>query len=71
MGVNKDMLMVRVGPDNYQDYLSKEHTSKMDFTGRTMKGFLYVSMDGIETLEGLTFWVTQAHAFVIEKILKP
>jgi|TARA_B110000263_G_scaffold128249_1_gene111566 hypothetical protein len=38
-----DELVVRVGPDAYDDALEREHARLMDFTGRPMKGLLYVA----------------------------
>ena len=42
-GVVRDELMVRVGPDAYDESLSLPHARKMDITGRPMKGFVYRS----------------------------
>jgi hypothetical protein len=39
VGVEKDRLMVRVGPDRYDEALARPHARPMDFTGRPMKGF--------------------------------
>jgi TfoX/Sxy family transcriptional regulator of competence genes len=41
-GVAGDEIMVRVGPDNYEDALSRPHARPMDFTGRPMRGWLFV-----------------------------
>ena len=32
-GVNGDVLMVRVGPDNHEEAISQPHAREMDFTG--------------------------------------
>jgi len=63
-GVVGDTLMVRVGPDQYEDSLSQPFASKMDFTGRPMKGFVYVSPEGFESDESLAFWVSTSLGFV-------
>ena len=42
VGVINDLLMVRVGPEQYEDTLSEDHVRPMDFTGRPMKGYVYV-----------------------------
>ena len=55
-GVAKDNLMVRVGADGYEDALDRPHARVMDFTGRPMTGFVYVSQEGISTPEALTEW---------------
>ncbi|MEE8388876.1 MAG: TfoX/Sxy family protein [Acidiferrobacterales bacterium] len=57
VGVLKTDLMVRVGPDNYEHALSLPHTRPMDFTGKPLKGFVYVDEHGYESDEGLIQWV--------------
>ena len=42
-GVVRDDLMVRVGPDDYDQSLKRAHARPMDFTGKPMKGFVDVS----------------------------
>lgn len=36
-GVIKDELMVRVGPENYDDDVKKKHARPMTFTGRALR----------------------------------
>ncbi|MFQ5458667.1 MAG: TfoX/Sxy family protein, partial [Myxococcota bacterium] len=48
-GVVGRKLMVRVGPDAYEKALAHKDARKMDFTGRPMKGFLYVMPAGVKT----------------------
>lgn len=55
--------MVRIGKDSYEDALSKPHVKKMDFTGRPMRGFIYVTPEGILEDEGLEYWVEQGVEF--------
>lgn len=42
VGIVGNELMVRVGPDAYEESLALPHARPMDFTGKPMKGFLYV-----------------------------
>lgn len=63
-GVVNDTLMARVGPDQYEESLTRPHASKMDFTGRPMKGFVYVAPEGFEDDEDLASWVRTSLAFV-------
>lgn len=63
-GVVSATLMVRVGPDQYQESLSRPFASEMDFTGRPMKGFVYVAPEGFESDEDLQSWVGTSLAFV-------
>lgn len=63
-GIVKDTLMARVGPDNYKKCLVKKHTREMDFTGKAMKGMVYVSPQGIESDTDLAEWVDICSSFV-------
>jgi len=57
-GIINDDLMVRTGPENYEKALSKPHSRPMDFTGRPMKGFVYVAPHGYKTAKALSRWIT-------------
>ena len=63
-GVVKDLLMVRVGPEGYEKALTKPHARPMDFTGRPLKGLVFVAPAGTRTEKGLAGWVEQAARFV-------
>ena len=63
-GVVSDTLMVRVGPDQYEEALKRPFASEMDFTGRPMKGFVYVAPEGFESDEDLECWVRTSLEFV-------
>ena len=63
VGVTGDDLMVRVGPDGLEDALAQPHARPMDFTGRPMKGFVYVDSPGTETEDSLEKWVQRGVAF--------
>ena len=63
-GIVKDTLMARVGPDNYKKCLAKKHASEMDFTGRPMKGMIYVSPEGLESDKNLAMWMKFCIDFV-------
>ena len=54
---NTSVLMARVGLDNYEKALKQEHCSEMNFTGRAMKGFVFVSEDGIDLDKDLEYWI--------------
>jgi TfoX/Sxy family transcriptional regulator of competence genes len=56
-GVVGEDLMVRVGADGHDDALKRPHTRPMDFTGKPMRGFVYVAPDGAATREQLDSWV--------------
>ena len=63
-GVVNDSLMARVGPSQYADALKMEHAREMDFTGRPMKGFVYVAPKGFESDEDLLSWVRLCEIYV-------
>lgn len=59
----EDRLMVRVGKAVYTDLLGKKGCREMDFTGKPMKGFLFVYADGFDSEKDLDFWITKALEF--------
>ena len=63
VGVNDDQLMARVGPDNYEEAMSRPHAREMDFTGRALKGFIYVDPDGFAEKNDLMEWVAFCERF--------
>ena len=63
-GLAKGELMVRVGPDQYEEALAQPHARVMDFTGRPMKGLVYVDSEGYESDEDLQAWVDRGLNFV-------
>jgi TfoX/Sxy family transcriptional regulator of competence genes len=65
-GIVKEELMLRVGPHYYEEALSKEFTREMDFTGpgRSMRGLIYISQDGIEEDSLLQIWIDKCLDFV-------
>ena len=63
LGIVGEELMVRVGPDGYQRALGRVHAREMDFTGRSINGFVCVEPAGIGTKRSLASWVAPAVAF--------
>lgn len=63
IGIIKDNLMARVGPDFYEEALSIEGSREMDFTKRPMRGYVYISPDGIDMEDQLEFWIDKSLAF--------
>ncbi|WP_053991673.1 TfoX/Sxy family protein [Mangrovimonas sp. TPBH4] len=57
LGVSKDKLMARIGPEIYDEALSKKGCREMDFTGRSMKGFVFVEPEGLDMEKDLEYWV--------------
>lgn len=63
VGIVGDELMVRVGPDAWEKSLAEDHVRVMDFTGKPMRGYVYVDPTGIKTKPKLRKWVTRGVAF--------
>jgi len=63
-GVEKDRLMVRVGPEQHDDLVKKPGAKVMDLTGKPMLGFLFVNDTGTHTDKQLTFWIDKAYIYV-------
>ena len=59
VGIVKDDLMVRVGPE----LVRRPHARSMDFTGRPMKGFVFVAATGLERDAELERWVAHGLRF--------
>lgn len=62
-GVVGDELMVRVGPESYDNAMSARHVRPMDFTGKPMKGLVYVTPPGIDSDRAVMAWVTRGAEF--------
>ena len=60
VGVEKERLMVRLDPEKYDEALEKEGCTPMDFSGKPMKGFVFVSIDALTTKKKLEYWIKLA-----------
>ena len=63
IGVHTDQIMCRVGPDMYEECLKKEGCIEMAFTGRPMKGFVWVESSAIDDEKYLESWVDLCLAY--------
>jgi len=73
-GIVGDTLMLRMGEERAIASLKKPHTREMDFTGRPLKGMIYVDSRGVATANALGTWIRTASEFVRTlppKSLKP
>jgi TfoX/Sxy family transcriptional regulator of competence genes len=61
-GIVGDELMVRVGPVAWSEALNQPHAREMDFTGRSMKGMVYVAVDGFAEDDDLRYWLERGSA---------
>jgi TfoX/Sxy family transcriptional regulator of competence genes len=64
-GVIGDRLMLRVGPKGYEAALARPHAKTMDFTGRPMKGLVYVEPAGFASPRDLKKWIERALEFAL------
>lgn len=63
IGVEKERLMVRLDPAKYDEAMEKEGCKAMDFTGKIMKGYVFVDIDALNTKKKLEYWVKLALEF--------
>ncbi len=70
-GIVKDELLVRVGPENHDDALSKPRVRTMDFTGRPMRGYVFVAAAGLRKERALGEWVERGRSYVASAVLAP
>jgi TfoX/Sxy family transcriptional regulator of competence genes len=64
VGISGSKLMARVGAERYHDALAQPHVREMDFTGKPMKGYVYVEPLGLERDDNLTAWVSWCVTYV-------
>ena len=64
VGVWKDSLCVRLGPDQAEGALREPHVREFDITGRPMKGWVLVAPEGVKDDDHLKGWLQRAVKFV-------
>lgn len=63
VGVVENRLMARIDPAAEADALRQPGCKPMDFTGRPMRGFVFIEPLGTHSPEQLTAWLELALAF--------
>jgi TfoX/Sxy family transcriptional regulator of competence genes len=63
VGVLDDDLMVRLAPEVYEEALERPGCRAMDFTGKPMKGFVFVDPEGTKGTKQLNYWISLALDF--------
>lgn len=58
-----NLLMARIGEDAYPNEISKDVCLPMDFTGRPMKGYIFVTPEGFDSDDGLSYWLDRCLDF--------
>ena len=54
---DESLLMARIGEEEYARQVEKEECLPMDFTGRPMKGYVFVKPEGFEESMDLGYWL--------------
>ena len=57
VGIVKNELMCRIGPEKYEEALQKEGCKEMNFTGRAMKGYVFLEPDAVDMDDDLAYWI--------------
>jgi len=60
VGVEQERLMVRLDPAKYDEVMEKEGCEPMDFTGKIMKGYVFVDIQSLNTNKKLGYWMDLA-----------
>src|SRR6266498_3293334 len=60
VGVEQERLMLRIDPAKYEELIEKEGCRPMDFTGKPMKGYVFVDKDVLKTKKQLQYWINLA-----------
>lgn len=63
VGVNRDEIMLRINPNIYEESLQKIGCKEMNFTGRPMKGFIFLTEDAYDLDVDLHYWLQLALDF--------
>jgi hypothetical protein len=64
VGIWKDSLIVRCGPDKWPQLLRQPQVAEFDITGRSMKGWLLVRPPALATEAALGQWIQRSRDFV-------
>jgi TfoX/Sxy family transcriptional regulator of competence genes len=57
VGVVKDEMMCRINPEVYEVALQKVGCREMVFTGKPMKGYVFVNEDGLKGQKQFDYWI--------------
>ncbi len=63
VGVMKDEMMARIDPDIYEEAIEKHGCHPMNFTGKPMKSWVFISPEGIDKVKDLEYWIGLALDF--------
>ena len=60
VGIESERLMIRLDPSVMDEVLEKNGCHPMDFTGRPMKGYVFVDIEVLKTKRQLNYWIQLA-----------
>ena len=66
IGIAKNELMVRMLLEREPEALENPHARPMDFTGKPMKGFAFVSPDGLKSKKNLDYWIDMGVEYALK-----
>jgi TfoX/Sxy family transcriptional regulator of competence genes len=66
-GVLNADFIAKVDPERHDALLKKPGARPFDFSGRPMRGILYVGPEGVKTSKDLRFWVETSLAHALSK----
>jgi hypothetical protein len=70
-GIVGDDLMVRIPADEFDAVMRGRHVRPMDFTGKPLRGFVYVSPPGFRTAFALRAWLARGERAAEQKAARP
>jgi hypothetical protein len=70
-GIVGSSLMVRIPDDEFDAVMRNRYVRPMDFTGKPLKGFVYVSAPGFRTRAALRGWLSRGERVAEEKAAEP
>lgn len=57
VGITKEEMMLRVMDEHYETSLERNHVKPMEFTGRVMKGFLFIEEAAFKKQSDFEYWL--------------
>jgi hypothetical protein len=61
--LNEEVLMCRLSKTDYEVALENENCLPMEFTGKPMKGYIYVTTEGYQSIKDLSDWIQKCLNF--------
>lgn len=63
VGIVGNELMARIAPEIYEESLTRKGCKEMNFTGRPMKGYVFISPEVLDDDTELEHWIDLCIAF--------